>query len=302
MNYTIYKLCFTAPVHFGNGVLNESTYSFCADTLFSALYIEAMKLGCEEALLSCVEKDQLLLSDAFPYMHSQYFLPKPMMSVEPRDQGDSTLKKQFKKLKYIPVERLESFLSGTMDPHTGSLQALGKEYSQVMAAVRREEETLPYRVGNFLFHEDCGLYVLTAAENSEVQQLFERLMQSLSYAGIGGKRGSGKGRFVLKKEKLSKAMQDMLKRESKRFMLLSTALPQEDELEDALTDASYLLQRRAGFVYSETYAAEQMKKRDLYTLQAGSCFRNRFRGAVYDVNEGGSHAVYRYAKGFFLGV
>lgn len=302
MNYTIYKLRFTAPVHFGNGVLNESAHSFCADTLFSALYIEAIKLGCAAALLNSVEKDQLLLSDAFPYMHEQYFLPKPMLYVEPKEQGDSTLKKQFKKLKYIPIEKLSSFLSGTMNPRGCSLHDLGREYSQVMAAVRREEETLPYRVGNFLFQEDCGLYVLTATENEEIQRLFESLMQSLSYTGIGGKRGSGKGRFVLKKEKLPKTLQEMLKRDSDRYLLLSTALPQEEELETALTDASYLLQRRAGFVYSESYAEEQMKKRDLYTLQSGSCFRNRFRGAVYDVNEGGSHAVYRYAKGFFLGV
>lgn len=302
MNYTIYRMAFTTPVHFGTGVLNESASSFCADTLFSALYIEAMKLGRADALLDFVEKDQLLLSDAFPYMQERYFLPKPMLYVEPKEQGDSGLKKQFKKLRYIPVEKLGSFLSGTLDPRGCSLHGLGREYSQVMAAVRREEDTLPYRVGNFLFQEDCGLYVLTATENGEVQQLFETLMKSLSYTGIGGKRGSGKGRFVLKKGKIPKSLEAMLDKESGRYLLLSTALPREEEIETALTDASYLLQRRSGFVYSETHGPELMKKRDMYTLQAGSCFRNRFRGAVYDVNEGGSHAVYRYGKGLFLGV
>ena len=85
-------------------------------------------------------------------------------------------------------------------------------------------------------------------------------------------------------------------------MLLSTALPQEEEMKDSLEGASYLLQKRSGFVYSETFAEEQIRKRDMFTMQAGSCFRRVFQGAVYDVGEGGTHPVYRYAKAMFLGI
>ena len=75
MNYKIYKLSFTAPVHFGTGVLNESTIGLCADTLFSALYIEALKLGNAGEFYTAVKNQELLISDAFPFMDNNYFLP-----------------------------------------------------------------------------------------------------------------------------------------------------------------------------------------------------------------------------------
>ena len=302
MNYKIYKLAFTAPVHFGNGSLDESALNFCADTLFSALYIEALKLGMEDEFYDAVKNEKLLFSDAFPYIKEQYFLPKPMLYVEPREQGDSKQKKQYKKLKYIPAEKLSDYLSGKVNPEDCSIHELGHAYSQVMAAVRRDDDTLPYRVGNYLFNDGNGLYIIAAMENEDVQFLLEDLLDSLSYAGIGGKRNSGKGRFVLHNGTSTNCLLNLLSKKSNRYMLLSSALPQQGELEAALADAAYLLQKRSGFVYSQNYAEEQMKKRDLYTMQAGSCFAAPFHGDIYDVNEGGSHAVYRYAKGLFLGV
>ncbi len=302
MNYKIYKLEFNAPVHFGNGVLNESALNFQADTLFSALYIEAMKAGAENEFYDAVKNEKLLFSDAFPYIKDRYFLPKPMLYIEPREQGDSKQKKQYKKLKYIPAEKLGEYLAGNANPEECGLHNLGRAYSQVMAAVRREEDTLPYRVGNYLFNEGSGLYIIAAVENEDVQYLLEDLLDSLSYAGIGGKRNSGKGRFELRNGTKSDCLLDMLGKKSERYMLLSSALPQESEMESALEGAAYLLQKRSGFVYSENYAEEQRKKRDLYTMQAGSCFKERFHGDIYDVSEGGAHAVYRCAKGLFLGV
>ncbi len=303
MDYRLYKLSFTTPVHFGTGVLNESAIGFCADTLFSALFIEALKLSLAEQLYSAVNMGKLRFSDAFPYIEKQYFLPKPMTYIEPKNRGNSVIKKQYKKLKYIPVTEFTNFLTGDMDPEICSLQGLGRECSQVMAAVRREEEdALPYRVGNYLFNENSGLYVIAAMENNETKVLLEELFDSLSYSGIGGKRGSGKGRFVLKQGMLNESFQTMLGKKSDRYMLIASALPKEDEMEAALEGASYQVLKRSGFVCSASFAEEETKKRDLYTLQAGSCFTKAFDGDVYDVSEGGNHPVYRYAKGMFLGV
>ena len=47
MKYIIYKLKFSTGVHFGNGTLDDTEYTFCADTLFSALCIEAVKSGTD---------------------------------------------------------------------------------------------------------------------------------------------------------------------------------------------------------------------------------------------------------------
>ncbi len=303
MEHKIYKFSFTTPVHFGTGILNESAISFCADTLFSALYIEALKLGIADQLYDMTVNGKLLISDAFPYIGRQYFLPKPMLYVEGKDRGNSHEKKQYKKLKYIPVGEMEHFLNGELDSKKNNAYEFGKEYSQVMTAVRREkEEALPYRVGNYLFNDNCGLYIIAAVEKEEESRLLEELLESLSYSGIGGKRSSGKGKFVLKRGAMDPTLYAMLHEAGDRYMLIATALPQEDKLEKVMEDASYLLQKRSGFVYSADYAEEEMKKRDMYTMQAGSCFKEKFDGAIYNVNEGGKHAVYRYAKGMFLGV
>ncbi len=300
MNYKICKLEFTTPVHFGNGALSDSGKSFCADTLFSALYLEALKSGQAEELYQRTMAGTLLLSDAFPYVREEYFLPKPMVYIEPKESGDSIQKKRYKKLQYVPVSALQEYLKGGMPESGWDLDELGVESSQVMAAVRREEDTLPYVVGNFRFSKGCGLYCILAYEDAEDQYLAEDLMMSLSFTGIGGKRSSGKGRFDFKYGKNTADLEKMLgKKPNGRSLLLSTALPKEAELAEALEGSSYLLQKRSGFVLSEDYAPEQRKKKDLFTMQAGSCFVHRFEGDIYDVAMEGSHPVYRYAKALF---
>ena len=54
MKYKVFRLHFPAGVHFGKGRLEDTAYTFKADTLFSALCIEAVKDG-EEHLLKLVE-------------------------------------------------------------------------------------------------------------------------------------------------------------------------------------------------------------------------------------------------------
>ncbi len=107
---------------------------------------------------------------------------------------------------------------------------------------------------------------------------------------------------MLKKGKENKALLERLQGQDRYSMLLSTALPMENEMAIALEGASYLLEKRSGFVASDTYAEEFRRKKDLYVFASGSCFINRFSGGVYDVSEGGCHPVYRYAIPLFMGV
>ena len=86
MEYTIYQLEFKTGVHFGTGMLNESACTFKADQLFSALYIEALKLNLQQQFYDAVKKGNLLISDAFPYIGQQYMIPKPMIYVEQKRQ------------------------------------------------------------------------------------------------------------------------------------------------------------------------------------------------------------------------
>lgn len=300
MNYCVYKLKFTTGVHFGEGLLNQSSYIFRADSLFSALYIEAIKMECEKDLLEAVERKHLRFSDALPYKGDQYFVPKPMIYIENTDKGDSKQKKQYKKLKYIPVSRLNSYLQG--DFELDCMQKFGVEDQNTKAAVRGKKESAPFHVGIYYFYPDSGLYVILSYENDAEKYLFEDLMNALSYTGIGGKKSSGLGKFDFLYGKYTDELERYLYKKDGKRMLLSSALPKEEELEQALEGASYLLEKRSGFVDSCQYADEQRRKEDLYVMAAGSCFINEFSGAIFDVSHEGNHSVYRYERPLFMGV
>ena len=302
MEYTIYKLEFQTGVHFGTGSLDDGTYTFHADQLFSAMYIEAMKLGKAQKFYEAVKSGELLLSDALPYIDKQYLIPKPMIYVQTDHQGESKQKKAYKKLKYFPVEKIDEFLTGNMNLETDPMKEFGQMRQQTMAHVRKEDDTLPYRVGAFYYTPGCGLYVVVAYKSDNELSMAEELLEVLSYTGIGGKKTSGMGKFDFRKGKPSKELDERLRKTSSRNMLISTALPMEEEMKQAMDGASYLLEKRSGFVASANYASEWRKKRDLYVFAPGSCFTNRFYGDIYDVSDGGNHAVYRYAKALFLGV
>lgn len=310
MEYSIYKFEFYTGVHFGTGTLNESAYTFKADQLFSALYIEAIKLGVEQEFFEAVNGDRVVFSDGLPYIGQQYLVPKPMIYIEAKNAGDSKEKKAYKKLKYLPAERLEEFLRGEMDLQSDPMRDFGYAAQQTMASVRGEEDTVPYRVGMYYYPPGCGVYVIVRYAEEQSMLLMEQLLESLSYVGIGGKKSAGLGKFLLKKGKMSDVLLKRLEMQGDCQMLLSGALPSDDELETVLEQASYLLEKRSGFVAPSIFdstniksaEAEWQKKKDLYVFAAGSCFARRFQGDIYDVSKKSDHPVFRYAKGLFLGV
>ena len=77
MEYCIYKFNFKTAVHIGSGKLSDGEMTFHADTLFSALCQEALQIGGEDMLqelISYVEKDQLRISDCFPFIRKKSLL------------------------------------------------------------------------------------------------------------------------------------------------------------------------------------------------------------------------------------
>lgn len=307
MNYKSYRLEFKSAVHFGNGSLENGGYTFCADTLFSALCREALKTGENtlQELYGYAKNGKLLFSDAFPYTGSIYYLPKPVLHVEAEHtKGDSLIKKAYKKLKYIPMDAMDDYLSGKYDVlHAPDLGRLGEAVMKVSSAIRGEEEAKPYRIQTYAYHAGNGLYLMIGYEDKQILEFVEKLLQGLSYSGIGGKKAAGMGRFALLQAEVPSAFYKKLAMQGKRYMSLSVSLPRDDELDHALQGARYMVCKRSGFVDSGQYAKVQMRKRDLYVLQAGSCFVTAYEGDIYDVSGiGGSHPVYRYAKPMFMEV
>lgn len=308
MDYKIYKLEFLNGVHFGRNSLDSSEYTFCADTLFSALCHEALKLrkGMLDVLVDYVKRQELLISDAFPYIGKEYYLPKPLMHIENiGNKGDSVEKKKYKNLLYIPVSYFDAYLKGKfpIDKADG-MKELGCHIEKVSASIRGEDESRPYRVGVYYFKEGNGLYIIAGFGSKDSMGCFEELLEAVSCSGIGGKRNSGLGRFYCMQRNVPDALGKLLmaKKKTGLVMALSVSLPKDSELEKAMEGASYLLKKRSGFVSSETYSRVQMRKRDIYVFQAGSCFQTRFVGDLYDVSSGGGHPVYRYAKPIFMEV
>lgn len=305
MKYYAYKLSFTAGIHFGDGVLCESKNTFCADTLFSALCIEALRFGRTyiDKLYTKAKNGDILLSDGFPYIQDTLYVPRPFMALD-HSQTEMSERKKWKKLKYVPIYKLGMFLEGKFDILEESKRLSGIGYHEVRQSVSLENpvKAEPYSVGVYHFSENCGLYFLVGYKNEEDCRFILDLVDSLGYQGFGGKVSSGLGKFSAVPVELPDEIQQKLPERDGDLMLLSTSLPRREECREVLQDSSYLMQKRSGFIQSDSFERELVKKSDMFFLQAGSCVKKYFTGDVYDVGKSGAHPVWRYGKPIFMEV
>ena len=265
-----------------------------------------------EALIEKAQKDQLFLSDAMPWCGERYYLPRPFLTARTDGHTAGAERKAMKNLAYIAVEDMADYLAcmrgqGLFDAGRKK-QCFGVPMDSTRAAVFEGQDTLPYHVGAFRFAEDCGLYVLAGLESDDAAWL-RTLMRALGLSGIGGKVSSGYGKFTVDDEiYLNEPFDEQtawlfraLCRDAPAYLLLTTALPDEEELERTMEDASYTLTRRGGFVSSDSFAPSGQKKREQFFLTAGSVVRRRFGGALY-LAARQDHPVYRFSKPLLLGV
>lgn len=304
MEYTGFKLAFSTSVHFGNGSLENSDNKIYADTIFSALCHEAVKLECIEELVSYVKNEKIKLSDAFPFIGDSYYIPKPMITIESERNIDD--KKKAKKLEFINVNLIDEYLDGSMDIKRESeiLSNLGKSDIITRAVIQTNEDTKPYSVGTYLFSEGAGLYLIVGYRDEDALNMITKLLRSLSYVGIGGKVSSGLGKFNSEQVKLPVSITDKIKRaeESSSVMSLSVGMCDDMELENVCENSNYILSKRSGFINSSTYSDNIVKKQDFYLFRAGSVFSRPFKGLIKDVSIKGKHPVYRYANPIFMEV
>lgn len=305
MKYTIYKMRFLSGVHFGKSRLDNGDITCMADTLFSAMCIEALKMGGEEKLEELVElfrTGNALISDTFPYSGDTYYLPKPCVRVE-RNDTDRNAKKQFKKMTYIPLEQLDTYVKGNTEPEriNEELKTLSTRELRTRVSIEGMDSA-PYNVEVVKYGENNGIYIILGYEEDNIKDKIEDILISLSYTGIGGKTSSGLGKFELVNRKVPENLTRMLEANADVYMTLSVSLPTDDELESVIADGRYVIIKRSGFVNSATYSDNYSRKKDIYMMKAGSCFKKRYSGDIYDVSAGGRHAVYRYGKPLMMGV
>lgn len=323
MKFNVYKLNFLSSVHFGTGKLAFSEYAFNAARLFSALCCETLHMDGPSGikrLVDLCETDKLRLTDVFPFCDANpkmtYYIPKPLIYVEHgKEQGNSSIKKASKKMKYIDAGKLNHYLDGNLDVKEENDRFFGNEkkgYKGIgeydvreMSAVKELEPANPYPVGTFKFNEGWGLYFLVGYEDEKTMEWIEDLLVSLGYSGIGGKRTAGLGQFELDfgrdfPEGVKKHLVTE-KGEEGKYVLLSSAM--ERDLKDELLDeAAYSIGRTGGFVNSETYSENQLKKKGYFYFESGSVFSRTFSGEIVDVSNHGNHPVYGYYMPVFLEV
>ena len=319
MNYFLFKLQFDTAVHFGGSDSALSLYTseetLRADTLFSAICHETLIQHGEDALKQLcdeVRQGNFLLSDTMPWYDKTFYLPKPIAASESTEEVETTLRKKVKKLAWIPVLEFNRYARSLHKGHftpDEQPESFGTHYEQTKAAVPMQGDTTPYQVGLFRFAPDCGLYFICGLANDGQAKDLKYLLDCLGTAGIGGKISAGYGKFhVIDKIQLNKPSDDQLKWiyhalsvDHAPYLLLSTSLPQADELDNALEGASFHLVRRSGFMASDCVETP-LKKKTQYALSAGSVLQNRYQGALYDVGLSDVHPVYRYSKPIFMGV
>lgn len=332
MMYYIFTLKFLTPVHFGDtangGSLDKFSLQCSADTLFAAFCNEAANKGSDavETLVKKTVEGKIVFSSLFPYCRTvddlYFYLPKPLLKLEQDEQQSAKsfeeikqlatkLKKQ-KKSTYIRASQINSLLeSGSSDR-----QFAVPEFAAPLVAGRvalREEKPLPYYVGSYVFSEHSGLYFILGVEHEEEFTLIKKLLLSLGYSGIGGKRSSGYGKFELADDELElfddggvydddTAIALMLYNEKSKYqMCLAPVCPKADELA-VVKQGRYKLIKRGGFITSSA-AKDNIKRNSIYMLQEGSCFPERLCGQMLQQTvDGLAHDVYRDGIGMFVGL
>lgn len=278
MNFQLYHLKLTSS-HFGSGSLETSNPTIPADSLFSALFIEAIKLGKEDQLLSLALNNQLLMSDTFLYQEGIYF-PKPIgyPKLSKERQGNRRIAKLVKKLNAIHEDDLDAFIQGESQEEDLIFLENNQNGLYSQATQTRVGED-PYRVSMVRYHDTSLVFI--ASELS----LLEELMDSLQYSGIGGKRSSGLGRFEFTTTKLEDYHRNRLTTDGEGpVMLINTSLPNPSELARVVDhpDTRYLLEKISGFIASSV-VKDPVRKNDYYKFKAGSTFSQTFKGELVDL-------------------
>lgn len=330
MQYKIFKLKFETPVHFGSekvGTSLEKTNIIChSDTLFSAMCQEILKLYDETVLsdfVDMVEDGELLFSSLLPYNENSLFLPKPCLLLERaynKEDTDSTSikKKKMKKLEYISINDFQKYINylktgDNFDYDEDFYKIYETDTTAKVSLNTDSDKNNIYYVGSTYFKERCGLYVLVAHDNDEQIELFEKILTSLGYSGIGGKRTSGYGKFIVEDEMYpdvngleeEKLIYSLLEENGDYQETLSVVSPSDEELDNNDFDkAFYKLISRNGYVYSTTYTNDNtlVKRKSLSMFKEGSCFPFEINGEIKDVSDNGKHPVYKNGKCLKIGV
>lgn len=321
-NFTLIKLKFNGPVHFGAGREDEYDYSpgiLHSDTLSAALASVRASLGKTQDLKEFLSS--FCISSAFPFVGERLFLPKPMslLNVDVKDREEKDVRKQLKTISYIEMPLWKKLVAG--EELTFDSAMLQKEYLTMAGndfkvpfrkqlnqrvSVSREgyDDSDPFYFEWIFFRPDAGLYCMTDAEGDSLKELMY-LFAELGESGLGTDRNVGGGHFDVTSE--TTTLPDV--NDADYITLLSLYLPTADELTELdLTASQYSLAQRGGYISGSTdNTLRHLRKKSVNMFTEGSLFpmpKKELRGCVVDLhpewNSDAMHPVWRSGIPFYL--
>mgnify|MGYP002520590909 FL=1 len=287
-NYTVCKLHFTSPVHFGD---NRSDYGVSlktvqSDTIYAAVTSCLSKIGVQipdNGGLGCS------VSSAFPFYQENrnsspvYFFPKPLRYSLPNLKDISDAKK-VKKVRWLDFDYFRRVINGeqlfvdgqdiTSIKHGGFLTAgaIAEDFisSQVSPRVTMpsrlgDEDARPFYMDRVFFKGYSGLFFLAEGDCS----LLDRGLKLLQYEGIGTDRNVGNGYFECQKDSITIECPES----SEYSISLSIFIPENKEklaLMLGKEAVAYDFARRGGWITESPY--NSIRKNAVYAFLPASVF------------------------------
>ncbi len=324
LDFTVYKLHFAAPVHFGDcrSDYGVSLKTIQSDTLYAAVISCLAKLGRDipkDGDLGCT------ISSAFPFYQETketdpvYFFPKPLSLDLPKLEVITDAKK-VKKVSWIDLEYFQRVINGkTLFGSDEDMQSIiHGEYMTVNRKIpdfvlsrisprvnipsrTGTEDARPFYMDRVYFKDYSGLFFLAEGDCD----LFEQGLELLQYEGIGTDRNVGNGYFEYEKSTVSICVPEF----SKRAVSLSMFIPEDiDQLSQMLDgqNVSYDFTRRGGWITDSPY--NSFRKNVVHAFLPASVFSvdssPHVRGKIVNLEPKSlgliSHPIWRSGKAIFI--
>ncbi|MCU7517953.1 MAG: type III-A CRISPR-associated RAMP protein Csm4 [Ignavibacteria bacterium] len=286
-----------------------------SDTLFSAICCTAAMLYGNEFTTELLKEGNFILSSAFPFFRESLLLPRPLNFLPEISQERYSLRKAFKKTRFIPLRMVEDILNGNLEitginendltnqcllpcsPGTCSRKFYVRSEIPRVTIDRIDNSPSIYHFTELRFDSEAGLYFFAEVKKA-LQEKFLASLRLLGDEGIGGDRTAGKGLFSIETETILLN----LPQKPEAFLLISTYLPASEELKDFLPERSfYEIKARGGWISNSSY-----KRRTFRMFTEGSVlsFRNKNypKGQVLNAycNLEEAYQVFRNAQAFVL--
>jgi len=326
-NYTLFKLCFTAPLHLAKGKTDYDSAEdmLHSDALKSALAVCGLQLGLLTDVMAFLESFKI--SSAFPFFKETYFFPKPNFLDGEKSMHritgmeEAKQRKLVKKIKWVEKALFEDLISSkvkafhedyfngaflsNLPKDTQIYKSETQERVQIPRVMGEGEDTKPYYVDRLYFHEHAGLFFLLDTQDEKIVKQIESCLKLLGDNGLGTDRNVGNGQFVVEK------VEDFNLPEvpnANAKINLSLYCPLKEELEAIKNDTkvlAYTLLKRGGWIASpQNLDHISLRKKSVFMFGEGSIFPSvGLAGKIADLKPDilkNEHEIFRDGTSIFL--